>query len=161
MHQIDILITRRTREWEGQLQALRTQLQSKESEVSAVRVAMQERNTLVCAHVWERVSEIFSFTSNLSFTSPFLPPSLPPSLSPFSLSDPSPPPFPLSLLSSFLPPSLPPSFPPSSKIEQLKYQCVVAEQEEKTRKEECETKVSKLRKEVLHTVCFLKFNFKF
>ena len=47
MHQIDVLITGRQREWEGRLQALRTQLQQREKNLSELRVAVQERDTEV------------------------------------------------------------------------------------------------------------------
>ena len=42
MHQIDVLISVKQREWEARLQALRGQLQQRERELSALRVALQE-----------------------------------------------------------------------------------------------------------------------
>ena len=47
MHQIDVLISSKQKEWENKLQVLRTQLQHRERDLSSLRVTVQEREAQV------------------------------------------------------------------------------------------------------------------
>ena len=47
MHQIDVLISSKQKEWENKLQILRTQLQHRERDLSSLRVTVQEREAQV------------------------------------------------------------------------------------------------------------------
>ena len=47
MHQIDVLISSKQKDWESKLQVLRTQLQHRERDLSSLRVTVQEREAQV------------------------------------------------------------------------------------------------------------------
>lgn len=47
MHQIDVLISSKQKEWEDKLQVLRTQLQCRERDLSSLRVTVQEKEAQV------------------------------------------------------------------------------------------------------------------
>lgn len=59
MHQIDVLISSKQKEWEDKLQVLRTQLQCRERDLSSLRVTVQEKEAQV--HVPRVLYLDFSF----------------------------------------------------------------------------------------------------
>ena len=55
MHQLDVLISAKQAEWERKESALRDLLQTRERDLSGLRLAMQEREKEVCVRARVRV----------------------------------------------------------------------------------------------------------